>query len=363
MPTELDARARHCGLTYVSAEDLSVERRPHGRGFSYRDRDGTLVTDRQLRRRFASLAIPPAWTEVWIALDPHAHIQAVGRDAEGRLQYRYHDDWKEVRDGIKAERLLTFGRALPAIREKVEADLRRRTPDRDFSAAVAARLVDRALLRSGHRAEKGEESARGATTLLKRDVKTNGRSVSLAFIGKSGKPIRKKVPDTLLPARLRKLKRIGKERLFAYRTDDGKRAYLSARDLNRYLKDAGGAPVSSKDFRTFAASAAALEEFAVLEPPETKSARQRAVAGVMREVSEKLANTMAVCRSSYVHPLVVEAFEDGRLEPELLNGPHRTQLSAAETALMRFLEKELENGNARRPASVDRASDDKEMHS
>ncbi|MBZ8135287.1 DNA topoisomerase IB [Afifella sp. IM 167] len=362
MQIELHARARHCGLSYVCVEDLSIERRRHGRGFSYRDGEGRLVTDRDLRRRFADLAIPPAWKEVWLALDPHAHLQAVGRDADGRLQYRYHDDWKEVRDEIKAERLMTFGRALPAIREKIEADLRRRTLDRDFSAAVAARLVDKALLRSGHRAEKGEESARGATTLLKRDVKTNGRSVSLAFIGKSGKAIRKKVPDPLLPSRLRKLKQIGRKRLFAYRTEEGKCAYLTARDLNQYLRDAAGAPVSSKDFRTFAASAAALEEFAQMAPPQTKTAHQRAIAAVMREVSEKLANTMAVCRSSYVHPLVVEAFEAGKLEADLLHGPHRTRLSPGETALMRFLEKELSSGNARRPTPVDSARHDKEMH-
>ncbi|WP_128291623.1 DNA topoisomerase IB [Afifella aestuarii] len=340
MADTLQERAELCGLNYICAENLKIERRRSGRGFTYRC-DGKTIRDRRLRRRLEDLVIPPAWTSVCIAEDPHAHLQAVGRDQEGRLQYRYHEDWTEVRNAIKAERLLRFGRALPKIRERIARDLDRRRTDRRFSAAVAARLVDRALLRSGHRGEPSDgEGARGATTLLKKDVRLNGRTVTLDFTGKSGKKIHKVIPDTYLPSRLRKLKAIGKRRLFAYRESDGSRAYLNARDLNQYLKNAAGAQVTSKDFRTFAASAAALELFVTSEKPESEVARKRAIASVMREVSDKLANTMAVCRSSYVHPLVVQAFQEERLRADLLRGPHRTHLSAAETALMRFLEAE-----------------------
>jgi DNA topoisomerase-1 len=282
--------------------------------------------------------IPPAWIEVCIADDPKAHLQAIGRDSEGRLQYRYHDDWTNVRDKLKAERLLRFGHALPRIRARLDLDLKRPKADRRYAAAVASRLIDRALLRSGHSISEPENGGRGATTLLKSDVQLNGTKVELNFTGKSGKTIRKTIHDRMLPARLKKLKRIGKKRLFAFRDEKGRCCYLSARDLNLYLRDAAGKRVTAKDFRTFAASAGALAILCETEPPASESAAKRIVASVMRETSVKLANTPAVTRSSYVHPLVVEAFESDGLAPGILKGPERDGLSRPETALMRFLE-------------------------
>jgi DNA topoisomerase-1 len=338
MGKDLAARAKRHGLLYVSVDALCFHRQKHGRGFAYRDAGGRPIRDRETLARIRALVLPPAWTEVCIADSPRAHIQAVGRDAEGRLQYRYHDDWKTLRDRVKAERLFRFGRALPKIRARIEKDLRRRDPDRRFAAAAAGRLIDVALLRAGHSGT--EEGGRGATTLLRSDVRLNGTRVTLDFVGKSGKTIRKTIKDPVLLRRLRRLKRIGRKRLFVFRDAQKQRRRLHARDLNAYLRDAAGRTVTAKDFRTFAASAQALAALCAAEEPASETARKRLVASVIRDSAERLSNTPAVARSSYVHPIVMGAFESGLATPTLLQGPPRAGLDKAETALMRLLEAE-----------------------
>jgi DNA topoisomerase-1 len=345
MSKDLHRRARRQGLRYVEADALTITRHRCGRGFTYKDEAGRTVRDPEVGARIKTLAVPPAWTEVHIAHDARAHIQAIGRDADGRLQYRYHDDWKEVRDQIKAERLVRFGRALPRIRSRLRRDLGRDQPDLRFAAAAATRLIDRALLRAGHDSVAAEEAngGRGATTLLKRDVHLNGSEIALAFTGKGGKPVRTSVRDPALLIRLKTLKKLGRKWLFVYRAGRGKRRHLTARELNCYLQEAAGEAITAKDFRTFAASSRALGELARAEPPPSKTGRKRTLAATMRATSETLNNTPAVARSSYVHPSIVEAFEAGLLDPAVLRGPQRRGLSAEETALMRFLE------NKRRP--------------
>lgn len=341
MSKDLARRARRLGLRHVDAGELPLRRIRRGRGFSYVDAGGKPVRARRALARIRALAIPPAWTEVCIAADPDAHIQAIGRDAEGRLQYRYHERWTRLRDDLKAERLLRFGRALPRIRRRLQTDLGRRTADRRYAAAVAGRLIDRSLLRSGHGAGEPKAGGRGATTLLKRDVRLNGSTLQLAFVGKSGKNVRKTLRDPILLRRIRRLKSIGKRRLFAFHDERGRCCYLSARDLNAYLREAAGSDVTAKDFRTFAASAQAIAALATADPPGSRTARRRVVAAVMRQASDRLANTPAVARSSYVHPLVVEAFKEGALDAALLRGRPRAGLSREETALLRFLEQAL----------------------
>jgi DNA topoisomerase I len=341
MGAEGQGRTRRQGLSHVEADALTITRHRCGRGFSYKDARGRTICDKAVRARIKKLAIPPAWEEVQIAADEHAHIQAIGRDAEGRLQYRYHDEWKTVREEIKAERLMRFGRALPLIRQRLKADLCRDRPDRRFAAAAAARLIDRALLRAGHDSHAAEEEngGRGATTLLKRDVQLNGTEIALSFTGKGGKKVEKSVRDRALISRLRKLKKLGRKWLFSYREGRAKRRHLSARELNCYLQEVAGEPITAKDFRTFAACSRALAELAREKPPPSQTGKRRAVAATMRATSETLDNTPAVARLSYVHPSIVEAFEAGLLDPAVLRGPQRRGLSAEETALMRFLEK------------------------
>lgn len=341
MSEELAERSEAGGLRYIEVTELCITRVRKGRGFAYFDQTGARIEDERTREQIESIVIPPAWTRVCIAMDPDAHIQAVGRDAMGRLQYRYHPDWTAIRDNVKAERLIRFGRALPKIREAVERDLNRRRTDQRYAAAVATRLIDRALLRSGHSATTIDDGGRGATTLLKRDVRLNGTKVMLTFTGKGGKRIEKTVRDPILLRRLKKLKRIGKKRLFAFRDEDGRSSYLTARDLNAYLREISGAPVTAKDFRTFAASSDALAALAEAEAPKSERKRKILVAEIMKKTADRLANTPTVARSSYVHPLIVEAFEAEALTPALVRGPARQGLSAAETGLMRFLEEAL----------------------
>jgi DNA topoisomerase-1 len=337
---DLARRATRFGLHHVDVDALTLQRRKSGRGFIYLDGKGRTIRDQRTRERIKALVIPPAWTEVRIAADPKAHIQAIGRDSLGRLQYRYHDAWKAVRDKVKAERMLRFGRALPKIRARMEEDLRRRRTDRRYAAATAARLIDLALLRSGHSEASIENGGRGAATLLNRDVQLNGSKVVLNFSGKSGKRIKKTLRDPILLCRLRRLKKVGKKRLFGFLDENGRCSYLTARDLNAYLRAAAGVPVTAKDFRTFAATALALASLCEAECPPSESGRKRLVASIMKSTSERLANTPAVTRSSYVHPLVVEAFEANELGASVM-GRSLNRLDPAETALMRFLEAAL----------------------
>lgn len=336
MTDDLARRARRHGLKYVEADSLCITRRKSGRGFLYLNAKGHVIHNPKTLARIRSLVIPPAWAEVCIAPDSRAHIQAVGKDVEGRLQYRYHDGWTAVRDRVKAEGLFRFGKALPKIRAQIEKDLAGRKTDRRYAAAVAGRLIDRALLRSGHTGS--DEGGRGAATLLNRDVQLNGTKVFLNFIGKSGKTIRKTIRDPILLTRLRNLKQRGCKYLFAFRDDNNRRCKLTASDLNAYLRQAAGKRVTAKDFRTFAATAQALATLCATEMPESEPGRKKLVSAVMKETAETLANTPAVTRSSYVHPMVVEAFADERLERSILHGPTRSGLDQAETALMRFLE-------------------------
>src|SRR4051794_23223637 len=196
MAEDLARRARRHGLRHVEADSLSITRRKSGQGFVYLDAREKIIRNAKTIARIRALVIPPAWSDVRIAPDPRSHIQAIGKDADGRLQYRYHNDWTLVRDKVKAERLLRFGRALPKIRARIEKDLARRKTDRRYAAAVAGRLIDRALIRSGHTGS--DEGGRGATTLLNRDVQLNGTKVYLKFTGKSGKLIRKTIHDPIL---------------------------------------------------------------------------------------------------------------------------------------------------------------------
>ncbi|WP_102961501.1 DNA topoisomerase IB [Mangrovicella endophytica] len=339
MNKRLAYHAERHGLVMVDPQSFEIERRKRGKGHSICFGSGETVTDVRIKERIKALVLPPAWTDVRVCIDENGHIQAIGRDEKGRLQYRYHDRWVNVRNAVKTERLLRFGRALPKLRRRVEKDMRRRNMDRALTAATAARLIDIASLRPGHE-KYAEDGGRGVASLRKGNLRITQNAATLNFIGKSNKSHRIEIRDRTVVKTLKRI-RVGKgERLFHFPGEKKKQRTLTANLLNDYLHEAAQANVSAKDFRTFHGSAEALRYLIeeVGESADTESKKKRAVASAMRSVSQLLRNTPAVARASYVHPEIVTAFEEDRLPQDLLRGRQRAGLSRVETGLMRFLE-------------------------
>lgn len=337
LPEIEDAAIAELGLRRVTTEQLTIARvERDGRVFFVDTAKSKPVNGFHLKR-IQALAIPPAWRDVRVARDKQAHLQAVGRDDEGRLQYIYHSAWDDVRAISKAYRLLELGQALPRLRRAIIEDIRPPLPS--FPLAAAARLVDIAHLRAGHEAYAGDEGGRGVATLLKKHVHIDKHTICLSFRGKGGKKIEKQLEDEPLAEALTVLCGLRGARLFKLEVTSGLRP-MTASDLNAYLVERSRRSISAKDFRTFFASARALERLEGLEVPKSNAARRRILADVAREVSGELANTPAITRKSYIHPAIVETFEMGGLvKPPVRRVRHG--LSPAESSLVRFLERHI----------------------
>jgi DNA topoisomerase-1 len=300
------------GLRSGDVATLTIARRRCGRGFVYLDRDGRRIREPRVLDRIAALAVPPAYREVRIAADPRAHLQAVGRDEAGRLQYRYHPGWDAVREAQKLERLAATLAALPRLRQVVRADLARPQLVRDKALACAVAIMDGAHIRVGCEDYLKLSGSRGAATLMKENVEIGTRRIELGFRGKGGKEVSCVIEDPPLARALRRIAALPGRRLVKYENGEGARA-ITARDVNAYLAQATGRPITAKDLRQRAGCVLACERFLAMLPASSEAARKRQVAGVMRAVSEILGNTPAVARKSYVAALVVDAFRDGRL--------------------------------------------------
>lgn len=305
--------ARRFGLRLVRPAALTIRRKRHGSGFAYRHADGTPVTDRETLDRLRRLAVPPAYENVRFATDPRAHLQAVGEDAAGRLQYRYHPDWTCVREAMKAQRLAGLAEALPVISRAVRRSLRRPEPDRRLALAAAVHLVSLTAIRAGSDQYAAEHGTRGATTLLKSHLRIEGDTIALSFKGKGGKAIAKQVRDAALAQALTRLRELPGRRLFKYRNGKGSIHAIRAGDVNAFLKEVGRRPISLKDFRTLTASMGVLDQLGRLTPETSERGRRRQVKAAIAPLAEELANTLTVCRTSYVHDTVITAFEAGRL--------------------------------------------------
>jgi DNA topoisomerase-1 len=330
---------RRYGLTYVETADLSLRRRRCGKGFGYVDGNGRTVRDKKLKGRLKRLAVPPAWTEVCLAEDERAHIQAVGRDTEDRLQYRYHPDWERARADTKAHRLLRLGSVLPMLRGAVKKALSTPVLTRKKVIAAVVRLIDCTLLRPGYEEYAEASGSRGAATLLKSDVVIRGDRIKLDFEGKGGKRIKREFEDRLLARVARRLTTSKGRRLFIAPDDKGQTRPVTAREVNAFLAEASGAKITAKDFRTFRASAEALAFLSKRNGHKTEKLRKGAIVQAADKASELLVNTRNVARSSYIHPSVIEAYEGGKLETGLLRGRIRAGLNKIESALIRFLER------------------------
>jgi DNA topoisomerase-1 len=318
------AAARTAGLRYVNDGDPGIGRRRSGRGFSYTDADGRIVRDRATRKRIRSLAIPPAWQDVWICPNPRGHIQATGRDARGRKQYRYHPSWHEVRDEAKYNRTIAFAEALPKLRRRVTRDLALPGSPRRKMVALIVRLLEATLLRVGNEEYARDNKSYGLTTLRNRHVKVTGSEVTFSFRGKSGKAVELGLRDRRLARAVRAVQDLPGQRLFQYVDREGELQPIDSDDVNGYLRAAMGDDFSAKDFRTWAGTVLAANALrAELGGEDGSRPTNGHVVAAIKQVAQTLGNSPAVCRRSYIHPGIVESFLDGSLG-ELAAGDDET---------------------------------------
>jgi DNA topoisomerase-1 len=319
-------------LAYVNDQEQGIRRLAHGRGFSYADEDGRPVKDEATLDRIRALAIPPAWTSVWICPDPNGHIQAIGRDQKNRKQYRYHPDWRADRDARKYDRMAAFGRALPRLRKRVATDLSRRGLPREKVLAAVVSLLELTLIRVGNDEYAKTNKSFGLTTMRKRHLKLAGGGATFEFVGKSGKKHRTGFRDRRLARIVAACQELRGQRLFQYLDDDGQRRAIESNDVNDYIRAACGDDFSAKDFRTWAGSLAALEALSLSPKPETQTEAKRTLNTCVKAVAGLLGNTPAVCRAAYIHPKVLEAFEASQLPKRRPASPR-----ARELALLRLV--------------------------
>jgi DNA topoisomerase-1 len=311
--------ARVAGLKYVSDTGPGIRRERDGAGWRYIGPDGHPVDNVATLERIRSLAIPPAYADVWICPDPLGHIQATGRDARGRKQYRYHPRYREVRDETKFGRMPAFSRALPRIRKRVDADLARRGLPRDRVLAAVVRLLESTGIRIGN-----EEYARvnhhyGLTTLREEHVAVEGATMRFQFVGKVGKPYRCHVTDRRLASIVQRCQSLPGEELFKFVDDRGALQTIDSGDVNAYLREIAGAGFTAKDFRTWAGTMLAADALRTVEVPRTERGINSAILRAIDQVAEQLNNTRAVCRKYYVHPAVPDAFRSGILRETVVS--------------------------------------------
>ena len=289
-------------LRYSSDSEPGLRRVDNERGVAYLRASGKPVRDAATLRRIRSLAIPPAWTDVWICLDAQGHLQATGRDARGRKQYRYHGQWREMRDAHKFDRMMDFAAALPAVRRRVAADIARTGLPREKVLGAIVRLLDTTCLRVGNERYAEENGSFGLTTLRNKHVRVAGSRIELEFRGKGGKFHRAAVDDKRLAGIIRRCRELPGYSLFEYLDEAGGVQSVGSADVNAYLKEISGLDITAKDFRTWAGTVIVADELARREPPVGPSH----VVAAVREAARRLGNTPAICRKSYVHPRVMD---------------------------------------------------------
>jgi DNA topoisomerase-1 len=325
--------AEAAGLTYVSDHDPGIRRRKSGTGFSYVRPDGQPVRDEATLDRIRKLAIPPAWTDVWICPKAKGHIQAVGRDQRRRKQYRYHERWRQVRDSHKYDRVIAFGRALPRLRRRVEQDLGRRGLPREKVLAAVVRVMEITLIRVGNEEYAKQNKSFGLTTLRDQHARIAGGEAIFEFRGKSGKVHRTGFHDRRLARIVKACQDLPGQRLFQYIGEDGEQHAVESADVNAYIREVMGEDFSAKDFRTWAGTVAAAHALILSEPCASATHAKRTISTCVKAVAGVLGNTAAVCRGSYIHPAVLESYAKGELDLKPAKD-HR----AFELAVLRFLE-------------------------
>lgn len=309
--------ARTVGLRYVTDQMPGIRREHAGKSFRYRYPVGDIADDEQVLGRIRSLAIPPAWQNVWICPDPAGHLQATGLDDRKRKQYRYHRRWREVREETKYTRMIAFGNALPKIRARVEHDLSLHGLNRQKILATVVRLLELSLIRVGNEEYERENESYGLTTLKNKHVDVNGSEISFHFRGKSGKQHRIDVRDRKLAQIVRRCQDLPGQELFEYVDENGKVQDVKSTDVNEYLKEITGEDFTAKDFRTWAGTMLAALALQELEKFDSKTQAKKNVIKAIESVAARLGNTPSICKKCYVHPDILEGYLDGSLAKAL----------------------------------------------
>jgi len=305
------ASAEAAGLRYITDEMPGFTRKRVGKGFAYLDRRGGVVRDQAVVKRIHSLAIPPAWTDVWICPLANGHLQATGRDARGRKQHRYHTKWREVRDDAKYARTMAFAKALPKIRARVTKDLKRPGLQRNKVLATVIQLLEVSLIRVGNEEYANDNGSYGLTTMQDRHAKVNGSKVQFKFRGKSGKDHSIDVKSSRLAKIVKQCQDLPGQDLFQYIDEDGKKQDVKSDDVNAYLHEIVGGDYTAKDFRTWSGTVLAAMALSELRRSDTKAEAKKNIKQAIESVAEKLGNTPTICRKCYVHPAVIDSYLDG----------------------------------------------------
>jgi DNA topoisomerase-1 len=312
--TSVESLAQELGLKLGDQNELTIRRIKRGKSYAFVRANGTPIRHVGTIKRLNSMAVPPAYEQVRYSPDPASHLQAVGRDAAGRLQYRYHSDWEKVREQRKAHRLARLVAALPKIRRNVSAHLSADEPTREFALAAVIELIARTAIRPGSESYARLSGTRGASTLLKSNVTVEADCIVLTFKAKGGKAVRKECDAAKLVRAIGILRGLPGKRMFQYRDNSGNIRVVNATQVNEFLREIAGIKISLKDFRTLMASAVVLESLSRISPAASARGRRKQVLEAVRAAADELSNTPAICRKSYVHDTIVTAFEDGILE-------------------------------------------------
>jgi DNA topoisomerase I len=351
--------ARLAGLRYVSDNQPGIRRKATGKGVTYVRPDGSTLTDDEDLNRIKRLAIPPAWTDVWICANPRGHLQATGRDARGRKQYRYHPRYREVRDEAKYGRMLAFAGALPQIRARVEEDLRKPGLPREKVLATVVRLLEATLIRVGNEEYARTNKSFGLTTMRDRHVEVAGSRVFFRFRGKSGKQHKVILSDRRLATIVKRCRDIPGSELFQYVDDEGQPQTIDSGDVNDYLREITGEDFTAKDFRTWSGTVLAALALAEFEAFDNQTQAKKNLVAAIERVAEKLGNTTSVCRKCYIHPAIIDSYLDGtiseawkqRTEEELSQS--LGEFSPEEAAVMAFLRERLARDAKERRSATD----------
>lgn len=339
--------AKDAGLRYVSDDQPGYTRRKKGDDFEYFDTAGKAITDETRLLRIRRLAIPPAYTDVWICPTANGHLQATGRDARGRKQYRYHEKWREARDETKYDRMLIFGAALPKIRERVEADISLPKLPKNKVLATIISIMERTFIRVGNEEYTRTNKSYGLTTMRNKHAAVKGAKVQFTFRGKSGVEHQLAIADRRLARIVKKVQDLPGQELFGYVDDDGEVHDVKSQDVNDYLKEITGEDFTAKDFRTWAGTVLAAVALNAVDAFENKTQAKKNVKAAITAVSKILGNTPAVCRKCYVHPAVLETYLSGgmidglRRKTEQALADNLQDLRSVEAAVMSFLQARL----------------------